>query len=209
MDHAPPQISDAKVAASLEGAHYAINFINKVKLTQTSRVLVNGATGAIGSAALQLLKREQIYVEVVGNTKNMQLLRRQGADKVYNYEVEDFTEIAPGGFDFVFDAVGKSSFAQCKKLLKSKGIYISSELGPNNQNPFLALWTPLIGGKKVVFPFPSNIKRSMTIIKDGLQDGTFDPVIDRHYNFADIADAYRYTLSGQKTGNVVVEMSGV
>ena len=138
----PEGIGDHTAVASLEGAHYAINFVNKVQLQAGQKVMLNGATGAIGSAALQILKNEGMIVTAVCGTENIEKVRALGADRVYDYKTEDFT-LDNEKYDFVFDAVGKSSFGKCKRLLKPNGCYISSELGPRNENPFLAIWTSL------------------------------------------------------------------
>lgn len=201
----PDHLTFEAAAASLEGAHYAHNFINKVKLTADSKVMINGATGAIGSAALQMTKATGAYVTAVGNTKNLELLRSLGADRVINYENEDFTQDQER-YHFVFDAVGKSTFGRCKSLLLPGGAYISSELGPRSQNIFYALATPLLGGKKVIFPFPSDIKKSIEVVIDLIEKGKFKPVIDRKYPLRETAEAFRYVLTGQKTGNVVIEV---
>lgn len=166
-------------------------------------MMLNGATGAIGSAALQMLKYYGAEVTAVGNTPNLDLLKSLGADRVIDYHKEDFTRDR-GQYDFVFDAVGKSSFGKCKPLLKPGGVYISSELGPNAENPFLALWTPVSGGKQVRFPLPTDRKGSIVFIKKLLEEGKFKPVIDRRYPLADVAEAFRYVLTGQKTGNVIL-----
>ncbi len=200
----PDNFSYDEVVACAEGAHYAYNFINKVTLNSGDKVLVNGATGAIGSAALQILKSMGVYVTAVGNTKNMELIKSLGADKVYNYEKEDFTEIDNEKYHFVFDAAGKSSFGKCKKLLLAKGAYISSELGPNNENLYLPLITRLKGNKRVIFPIPTNCKRSLLYIKNLIEKGQFRAVIDRHYTPEQIKEAYEYVQSGQKTGNVIL-----
>src|SRR5690606_32214067 len=105
-------------------------------------VLVYGATGAIGSAAVQLLKHLGAFVAAVANTKNVELIKTLGADEVIDYMTQDFTKTTHR-FDFVFDAVGKSSFRQCKPLMKPKGLYVSTELGKNSENIFLALIAPL------------------------------------------------------------------
>lgn len=199
----PENISYAEAAASVEGAHYAINFINKVELNENSKVLVNGATGAIGAAALQLVKATGAYVTAVGNTKNMELLRSLGADRLIDYEREDFTE-DKAQYHFVFDAVGKSAFNLCKPLLLPKGTYISSELGWMAQNLFYALTTPLSGGKKVIFPVPSNIQASIDRVKELIIAGKYKAVIDRKYPLPEVPEAFRYVESGQKTGNVVI-----
>ena len=194
-----------QAAASAEGAHYAYNFINKVDLRAGSKVMLNGATGAIGSAALQFLKHAGAYVTATANTKNIDLIKSLGADRVIDYQEEDFTQDNEK-YDFVFDAVGKSTFGRCKSLLKPRGVYISSELGPGVQNPLLALATPLMGGKKVKFPVPLNIPRSLNYINELLEAGKFRPIIDRTYSLDQIREAFQYVESGNKTGNVVISL---
>ncbi|MFN0158150.1 MAG: NAD(P)-dependent alcohol dehydrogenase [Bacteroidota bacterium] len=201
----PENTTFEQAAASLEGAHYAYNMINKVDLKSGHRVLVNGATGAIGSATVQLSKYYGAHVTAVCSTNNMELVRSIGADKVIDYAKEDFTKFNDK-YDFIFDTVGKSTFAKCKPLLESGGVYISSDLGPMVQNPFLALVTPLIGGKKVIFPIPFDCARSVRLIKKLIEEGKFRPVIDREYPLEQIADAYRYVETGEKIGNVVITM---
>jgi NADPH:quinone reductase-like Zn-dependent oxidoreductase len=119
--------------------------------------------------------------------------------------MQDFTQDT-SSFDYVFDAVGKSSFGKCKRLLKKNGVFISSELGPYNENPFLALITPIIGGKKVKFPIPLNINQSLEYAAELLEKGGFKPLIDKEYTLEDIRKAYAYVLSGQKIGNVVLRL---
>ncbi len=206
--HMPENISYEEAVACAEGAHYAYNFVNKVKFSEGDKILVNGATGAIGSAALQILKSRNMYVTAVGNTKNLELLKSLGADKVYNYEVEEFTEVDGEKYNFVFDAVGKSTFGKCKKLLLPNGVYISSELGPNAENLYLPLLTKLKGGKRVIFPIPQNCRRSVIYISDLISKGKFRAVIDRRYEPEAIKEAYGYVESGQKTGNVIVNFGG-
>ena len=205
----PGNITFEQAAASTEGAHYAYNFIKKVNLKAGQKVLVNGATGAIGSAAVQLLKYFDVNVTAVCNTKNIELVKSLGADKVIDYTKEDFT-IDEEKYNFVFDAVGKSSFFKCKPLLQSGGIYISSDLGYMAQNIFLPLITPiikpLIGNKKTIFPLPTDIRGSILLIKKLIEEGKFKAVIDREYPLEQIVEAYRYVETGQKTGNVVITL---
>ena len=139
----------------------------------------------------------------VCNTENLALVKSLGAGRVIDYTKNDFTKDEQQ-YHFVFDAVGKSSFAKCKPLLLPGGIYISSELGPGLENLYLPLITAITGGKKVIFPFPVNIKRSMLFINKLLEQGKFIPVIDRKYHFTNIAEAYKFVVTGQKTGNVVI-----
>jgi NADPH:quinone reductase-like Zn-dependent oxidoreductase len=205
----PRNITYEQAAASTEGAHYAYNFINKVNLKAGQKVLVNGATGAIGSAAVQLLKYFDVYVTAVCNTKNIELVKSLGADKVIDYTKDDFTKDEER-YNCVFDCVGKSSFAKCKPLLQLGGVYISSDLGYMAHNVFFPLITPiikpLIGNKKTIFPFPTDIRGSLHLIKKLIEEGKFKTVIDRKYPLEQIVEAYRYVETGQKVGNVVITL---
>lgn len=201
----PPNISFAEAAALTEGAHYALVDIRAARVKPGQQVLVNGATGAIGSAAVQLLKHFGAKVTAVCNTKNIDLIKSLGADVVIDYQREDFTATETK-FDFVFDAVGKSSFGQCKPLLKPKGIYISTELGKNAENIFLALFTAFSGGKRLLFPIPSINKSDLVFLSLLYVKGEFKPLIDKTYSMAQIVEAYEYVALGQKTGNVILKI---
>ena len=166
-------------------------------------VLVYGATGAIGSAAVQLLKSLGVTVTAVCATDHMDLVKGLGADRVIDYTTEDFTN-DDQTYDVVLDSVGKSSYSQCRPLLKPAGIYISSELGPHAQNPFLALIAPLQRGKRVMFPIPKHDQEMMVHFRELIESGQFKPVIDRTYRLDEIVEAYRYVETGQKIGNVVI-----
>ena len=199
-----PEGMDYVNAAPLtEGSHYALGNIRAAKVKKGDTVMVYGATGAIGSAAVQLLKHFGAYVVAVSNTRNVNLISSLGADEVRDYQTQDFTE-TEHRFDFIFDAVGKSSFRQCKPLLKPKGCYISTELGKNAANIRLALITPLGGGKRVLFPIPAITQADVQLLRYLAASGDFRPVIDRTYPFQQLVDAYRYVETGQKTGNVVI-----
>jgi NADPH:quinone reductase-like Zn-dependent oxidoreductase len=160
----PDSLSYEEAAPITEGAHYALFIIRAAKVKSGHNVMVYGATGAIGTAAVQLLKHFGANVTAISNTKNVDLVKSLGADMVIDYMQEDFTK-TDQKFDFILDAVGKSSFGKCKPLLHSKGIYISTELGKNAENIFLALTTPLIGGKRVLFPIPTISKDDMFFFK--------------------------------------------
>jgi NADPH:quinone reductase-like Zn-dependent oxidoreductase len=199
----PANLTYAEAAPATEGSHYALSGIEKAKIRAGQRVLVNGATGAIGSAAVQLLASRGVHVTAVCDTTHLELVRRLGAERVIDRTVEDFTQDVQT-YDMVFDAVGKSSFGQCRRLLEPRGVYLSSDLGPGAQNPFLALVTPVLPGKSVLFAFPRHDQAMMNYFKDLLESGRFRPVIDRSYRLAEIVEAYRYVETGQKIGNVVI-----
>lgn len=203
----PEGLSYSDVVCAAEGAHYALTGIKAVDLKKGDRVLVNGATGAIGSAMLQILKDKHIEVTAVCNTKNVELIASLGAAKIYNHEVEDFTQMDQNSYPVIFDSVGKSSFGACRHLLEKNGIYISTELGPSNENLYLPLLTKIKGGKRVLFPIPKNTKESLSYMTGLIERGNFTPIIDRLYSPTQIKEAYRYVASGAKTGNVLLEFS--
>ena len=201
----PANITYEQAAASLEGAHYAFYFLEKIVLKKDDKILITGGTGAIGNAALQFLKYQGFHITVTCETDYVPVLQSMGADKVIDYTREDFTKLNER-FDYVFDAVGKSTFGKCKPILKPNGVYISSELGPYWQNPLYALIAPLMRGKKVKFPLPYSIKRSMAFINGLIEKGKFSPLIDRRYRISEISEAFEYVLSGQKKGNVIINL---
>lgn len=199
----PEGIDDATAVAGLEGGHYALNFLDKVEVRKGARTLVNGATGAIGSALVQLLKHEGATVVATAPGSHLDVVRELGADAVIDYERESFTEVAEGPFDLVLDAVGKSSFGACRRLLSRGGTYLSSELGPGGENLYLPILTRF-SRERVVFPMPSDIPRSLERLRGLLASGAFRPLVDRRYPLDRIADAFRYVNTGRKIGNVLV-----
>ncbi|TBW27132.1 NAD(P)-dependent alcohol dehydrogenase [Gramella sp. KN1008] len=204
--HIPLGLSYADAAASVEGAHYAINFINKVKLRAAEKAMVNGGTGAIGSSLIQMLSYYGLKVVATGPGEHLEKLYTLGAERVIDYKTQDFTQ-DDDKFDYVFDSVGKSTFGECKRLLVNDGIYISSELGPYSQNPFLAITTTFSEGKKVRFPFPVNIPQSLKIVSELIESGNYKPLIDRNYQMEKVKEAFEYVMRGQKIGNVILNIS--
>ncbi len=212
MQVKPERLSFEQSAASAEGAHYAYNFMKHAQITGKERILVYGVTGAIGSAMVQLLKYEGCEVTAVYDSRYGRhpesletVVNRLGADKVIDAAKEDFTtEI--GHYDGVFDAVGKSRFKSCKRLLKPKGYFISSELGPGGENVFLALSSPFRRGKKVLFPFPTDIQGSLDYLKKVIDAGAFTPIMDRSFKIEEIRKAFAYVMSEMKVGNVWIDL---
>ena len=199
----PGGLTFEEAAPITEGGHYALCDIRAANVKSGQNVLIYGASGAIGSAAVQLVKYYGARVTAVCNTKNVKLLESLGADQVIDYTIQDFTKSGQQ-FDFIFDSVGKSSFGQCKPLLNKKGIYISTELGKNSENIFLALFTPIFGGKNVLFPIPGISKEDVIFLRELVESGQYKPVIDRSFPLEQIVEAYKYVETGQKTGNVVI-----
>jgi len=201
----PKQLTYLAAAPITEGAHYALSNIKAAAVTKGQLVLVNGATGAIGSAAVQLLKHFGALVTATCDTKNLELVKSLGADELIDYQNSDFTKIDKQ-FDFIFDAVGKSSFKKCRRLLSKQGIYISTELGKYSSNIFLALITPVFNRKKVMFPLPKMNREVIQFLRDLVESGKFMPVIDRIYEMEQIVEAYSYVDSKQKVGNVILKI---
>ncbi len=202
----PDGVTFEQAAPITEGAHYALCDIRAAKIKSGNNVMIYGASGAIGSAAVQLVKYFGATVTAVCNTQNVEVVRSLGADQVIDYLTQDFTKTNQK-FDFIFDAVGKSSFGQCKPLLRNKGIYISTELGKNSENIFLALFTPFLGGKKVLFPLPTIKKEDVVFLKELVESGRYKPLVDRSYPLDKIVDAYKFVETRQKVGNVVITLS--
>ena len=202
----PANTTFEQAAPTTEGSHYALSYIRAAKIRSGQHVLINGATGAIGSAAVQLVKNLGAGVTAVCAAPHVELVKALGADRVIDNTAEDFTQDEQT-YDVVFDAVGQSSFGRCKRLLRPRGIYLSTDLGPMSQNPFLALITPLFGGKKVMFPIPPKRDQDgVRQFRDLIEAGKFTPVIDRRYPLDQIVEAYRYVETGQKIGNVVISV---
>ena len=202
----PKSMPFETAAAMSEGAHYALEDIRAAKVEKGDNVLVIGGTGAIGSAAVQLLKVIGARVSAVCPGEYFDVIKDLGADQVIDYQKEDFTR-STEKFDFIFDAVGKSRFKICKALLKEKGIYISTELGPRAENIWLALFSSISKRKKVLFPIPETRQADIIFFAELFEQGKFRPLMDRTYDFEDIVEAYRYVETGQKIGNVVLRIN--
>jgi NADPH:quinone reductase-like Zn-dependent oxidoreductase len=206
LAHKPTNMSFEEAAAVPDGFILALNYLKRVDLRKKRTIIIYGASGSIGTAGVQLARHFDADVTAVCDTRNVELVGSLGAHRVIDYTKEDFTR---GGqtYDVILDAVGKLSFKLCKGSLKPRGIYASTDLGPYSQNPFLALWTRVIGDKKVLFPIPRYTKREILFLKELSEKGEYRAVIDRRYPMDDVVEANRYVETGQKTGNVVLTIS--
>jgi len=189
-----------------EGVWYAKSNLNAFGLKPGHTILIYGASGAIGVAAVQLAKFYGADVTAVVATQHMELAKSLGADRVIDYTAEDFTAIG-ATFDFVLDAVGKTTFFRCRKLLTPTGTFAATDLGPWYQNLLLSLWFSITGAGRVIFPLPTNSAASVDFLKARMEAGEFHAVVDRHYPLEDIVEAYRYVETAQKTGIVVIDVS--
>lgn len=188
-----------------EGAWYANTYLKKFGLKPGHRILIYGASGAIGSAAVQMAKAYGAEVTAVAGSRHLDLVRSLGADAVIDYTAQDFTKTGET-YDFVLDAVGKTTFFRCRNLLTPTGVFAATDLGRWCQNIFLAIWTWMTGSHRVVFPTPKNARTTLQFVKARMEEGEFRAVIDRSYPLEEIADAYRYVETEQKTGIVVINV---
>ncbi len=206
LAHKPVGLTFEEAAAVCDGASIARACLRKEDLRNGRSILVYGATGAIGTAAVQIAKSFGGHVTAVGNTKNIELMRSLGADDVVDYLQDDFTTNGKT-YDVIFDAVGKHSFSRCKQSLKHGGTYIETDLGFMYHVPILALSSRWIGDKRVRLPIPKYSKEDVLFVKELIEAGKYRPVIDRTYPLEDVVEATRYVETGEKTGNVVLTVS--
>jgi NADPH:quinone reductase-like Zn-dependent oxidoreductase len=202
----PTGLSFEEAGAVCDGGIIALAALRKADPLEGRSIVIYGASGAIGTAAVQLAKHYGAEVTAVCNTKNLELVRSLGADRVIDYTQEDFTKNGET-YDVVFDAVGKHSFRRCRGSLKPNGIYIETDLGFMWHVPPLALATRWIGDKKVTLPIPKYTKENVLVIKELIEAGEYRAVIDRRYPLEQVVEATKYVETGQKTGNVVLTVT--
>ena len=201
----PAGMTLEEAAAVTDGAILALMCLEAAHIRKGQRILVYGASGSIGTAGVQLAKYFEADVTAVCNTKNVELVRSLGADRVIDYTQEDFTKNGET-YDVIFDAVGKHSFSRCKGSLKPGGAYVATD---GFRNLFLALWTSRIGDKKALFPIPPHYtQKNVLFLKELIEAGKYRAVIDRCYPLEDVVEATRYVETQQKTGNVVLTIEG-
>jgi NADPH:quinone reductase-like Zn-dependent oxidoreductase len=199
--HMPAGMSFEEAAPITDGALNALTCLTAADLRKGRRILIYGASGAIGTAGVQLARHFDADVTAVCSTKNLELVKSLGADRVIDYTKEDFTKNGQT-YHVIFDAVGKHSFKRCQGSLEPGGIYLPTD---GFENLVLALWTPRFGDKKVVFQIPPRqTKQDVLFLKQLVEAGKFRPVIDRTYALEDVVEATRYVGTEQKTGNVVL-----
>ena len=201
LAHMPARMTFEEAAAVCDGGILALMGMRPANIRKGQRILVYGASGSIGTAVVQLGKYFGADVTAVCQTKNIDLARSLGADRVIDYTREDFTKNGET-YDAIFDAVGMLSFSRCRASLKPGGIYNPSD---GLQNVLLAPLTSRIGGKKVIFPIPPRYtKNEVLFLKELIEAGRYRAVIDRCYPLEDVVEATRYVETKRKTGNVVL-----
>jgi NADPH:quinone reductase-like Zn-dependent oxidoreductase len=203
--HKPANMSFEEAAAVIDGASLALACLRKADLRRGRSILVYGATGSVGTAAVQLARHFGADVTAVGNTKNLELVTSLGADSVIDYTQEDFTKNGET-YNVVFDAVGKQSFRRCRRSLKPGGLYAETDLGFHWLVPLLALLTRRLGDKRVTLGITRYAKEDVLFLKRLIEAGEYRAVIDRTYPLEDVVEATKYVESEQKTGNVVLTL---
>ncbi len=197
----PANMTYEEVAVVPYGAIMALNLLRKMNVQPGQKVLVNGASGGIGSAAVQLAKYFGAEVTGVCSTPRLELVKSLGADKVIDYTKEDFTQSGET-YDLIFDILGKSSFSRCKSSLKQNGRYLLASF--KMKQLFQMLWTSMIGSKRVICAIAPGSTEDLISVKELIEAGKIKAAIDRSYPLEQIAEAHRYVEKGHKKGHVVI-----
>jgi len=199
----PAGMTFDEAAAVFDGVSLALVCLEKAGPLNGRSVLIYGASGSVGTAAVQLARHFGADVTAVCSTKNLELMRSLGADAVIDYTQADFTQNGKT-YDVIFDAVGKHSFRRSRRSLKPGGTFIETDLGFGWHVPLLLLATRWIGDKKVKMGIARYTKPDLLFLKELIEAGRYRAVIDRRYPLEDVVEASRYVETGQKTGNVVL-----
>lgn len=200
----PSNITYEEAAVVPYGAIMALNLLGKVNVYSGQKVLINGASGGIGSAAVQIAKYFGAEVTGVCGTPRLEFVKSLGADKVIDYTKEDFTQ-SDETYDLIFDILGKSSFSQCKSLLKQNGRYLLASF--KMKQLLQMLWTSVAGGRKVICAIAPGSVEDLNAVKELIEAGKIKAIIDRCYPLEQASEAHRYVEEGHKRGNVVITMA--
>ncbi len=202
----PTGLTFEEAAAAPDGSLLALSCLRPAYPLRGKSVLVYGAAGSIGTAAVQLLAHHfEAEVAAVCDTKDVELVRSLGARDVLDRLRDDFTKNGKA-YDVIFDAVGKHSFRRCRRSLKPGGIYISVDLGFMYHVPLFALITRFVGSRRARLGIGRYRKEDLVLIKELVDTGKYRPVIDRSFALDEVVEATRYVETGQKTGNVVLRV---
>jgi NADPH:quinone reductase-like Zn-dependent oxidoreductase len=197
----PANLTYEETAVVPYGAIMAVNLLRKVNIQPGHKVLVNGASGGIGSAAVQIAKYFGAEVTGVCGTPRLEFVKSLGADKVIDYTKEDFTQNGET-YDLIFDILGKGSFSRFKNSLKPNGIQLCASF--KMKQLFQMLWTLLAGGRKVICAIAPGSAEDLIAVKELIEAGKIKAIIDRVYPLEQTAEAHRYVETGHKKGNVVI-----
>jgi NADPH:quinone reductase-like Zn-dependent oxidoreductase len=199
----PGNMTCEEAAAVPYGALTALDLLRKVNIQSGQKALIHGASGGIGSAAVQLASYFGAEVTGVCSTPRLEFVKSLGADKVIDYTKEDFTQSGET-YDLIFDILGKSSFSRCKSSLNQNGRYLLASF--KMKQLFQMLWTKIRGSKKVICALSSEKTENLIFIKELVEAGKIKSIIDKCYPLEQTAEAHRYVEAGHKKGNVVISM---
>ena len=200
----PVNVTYAEAVASIVGGLTALHFLRKGNIRSGQKVLIYGASGSVGTFAVQLAKYFGAEVTGVCSTTNIELVKSLGADKVVDYTKEDFTSSGET-YDIIYDTVGKSSVSRGSRSLKHKGIYLLGAVFTLSAL-FQGLWISMTSSKKVIGGVAVEGTEDLNFLKELIEAGKIKPVIDRCYPLEEIAEAHRYVDMGHKKGNVVITL---
>ena len=198
----PASLSYEEAAVIPFGGNTALHFLRKANISSGQKVLIYGASGSLGTAAVQLVKYFGAEATGLCSTANVELVKSLGADKVIDYTMEDFTQNGEP-YDIIFDTTGKSPFSDCIRSLKQNGIYLRSVHMTLSSN-LRGSWTSMTSSKKVIGGVATEQKENLVFLKNLIEAGKLKPVIDRRYPFEQIAEAHRYVDKGHKKGNIAI-----
>lgn len=201
----PDNISCQEAASVPVGGLTALHFLRKGNIQSGQEVLIYGASGSIGTAAVQLAKHFGATVTGVCSTKNVERVRSLGADRVIDYKKEDFTKSGQI-YDVIFDTVGKTSYSKSKDVLTDRGIFLSSGAGLGDYLTMLLL--PLWSKKRIIAGLAGEAPADLELLRQLLESGQFEPVIDKTYSLKQMEEAHYYVDQGHKVGNVVIDVVG-
>jgi NADPH:quinone reductase-like Zn-dependent oxidoreductase len=204
----PTNMTFDEAAAICDGAILGLMLLRSADPKPGQRVLIYGASGSIGTAAVQLSKQFDAHVTAVCGTPNVELVRSLGAHEVIDYLREDFTKTGQT-YDVIIDAVGKEKFRRCRRVLNRGGAMVETDLGFMCQNPLLALLTKFGARRKMLFPLPAygSAQPDIIYVKELIEAGEYRALIDRRYPLEQIVEATTYVASEQKVGNVVINIA--
>jgi NADPH:quinone reductase-like Zn-dependent oxidoreductase len=203
----PAGLGFEEAAAVADGSSQALDALRLARAGPGSHLVVYGASGSLGTAAVQIAKHLGAHVTGVTNTKNVELVRSIGADEVVDYTREDFTKRGET-YDAIIDAVGKYAFYWGRRALKPGGIYVETDFGPHKLDTLvMVVATRRFGTKRLKFAAGRRRKADVVFMKELIEAGAYRPVIDRRYSMDQVADAHRYVETWQKTGNVVLTIA--
>jgi len=201
----PVSLTFEEAAAVGDGSSQALDALRQAKAEPGSRIAIYGASGSLGTAAVQIAKHRGAHVTGICGPTHLELVRSLGADEVVDYTKEDFRRAGPV-FDAVIDAVGKYAFVRARRALRPGGIYVATDAGPHGESLLMAIPARFVGSRRLVFAMGRRRKEHLVFMRELIDAGAYRPVIDRRYPLDRVVDAHRRVETWHKTGNVVLVM---